>query len=151
MQKKVFILPFSLLLAGIILITSVGVTFDMHLCGDKVKSISVFKKASTCNIMTTGAKVEDCSTDATSKSDKTTTSITERSCCSNLTIFCQNDVLEHKNLVEANAPLNFTFQIPVTSSIQATNLYTYFKNWQPLELPPLLIKDYMSLYQTFRI
>ena len=44
-----FIRPIvSFLLAGIVLLASVGVTLNLHLCGGKVQSIALFVKAQPC-------------------------------------------------------------------------------------------------------
>lgn len=38
----------SLILAGLVLISSVGITVNMHLCGGRVQSVAVFTKAQPC-------------------------------------------------------------------------------------------------------
>ena len=78
-------------LALLMLVTSLGLTLDMHFCGDHLKSYSFFGKAKGCYEMSEGANKNTCSNDQMNMEQNDDCSIQKKNCCDNKTLDFQFD------------------------------------------------------------
>ena len=138
-MKKVFHKTLSVLMALVVLFTTVSLTVDMHYCGDSLVDFSFFHKAETCGMEIVGT-AKDCKP-----------AISQEPCCS-----------DHQIVKEANHDLKTSFD-KLTFGQQtfvATFFYTYInlfegldKNFVPFKdySPPFIERDVQTLYETYLI
>jgi hypothetical protein len=68
----------ALILSGIVLIGSVGVSLDFHICQGKVKTFSIFGIAESCSAMEMNSKCDSSSEES---------AFTRKKCCSNESVY----------------------------------------------------------------
>ncbi|TPN83467.1 HYC_CC_PP family protein [Aquimarina algicola] len=130
----------SLLLALMVLTSTMSFTVNMHYCGDTLVDTVLFKEAKRC-----GMEVQK--PNPSSNACK----ITQKSCCSDQTL-----IIEGQNELKVTFhDLSFEQQLFISSYI-----YSYINLFEGLEQniipfqdypPPLLTRDILILDQTFLI
>lgn len=138
-MKMVFHKILCVLMAFVVMFTTMSFTVDMHYCGDTLVDFSFFTKADTCG-MEKQQSLKPCEN-----------SVTEKSCCSDQQI-----------IKEANQDLKTSFD-KLTLEQQtfvATFFYTYINLFEGLDeniipfktySPPLIKRDVQTLYETYLI
>jgi hypothetical protein len=129
----------SLILAGLVLLASIGVNVNLHMCGGKVKSSAVFGKAAGCPPST--------------MSCHRTSHSTENGCCQEKNIVLKGKVssAEVRTSLELT-PSHYLVAVilPVLYFIHGGNSSAapaQFANYKP----PLLQRDISVLVQSFLI
>ncbi len=139
-MKKLFHKAISVLMAFVVLFTTMSFTIDMHYCGDTLVDVSLFQKAKGCG-MEKAPKTFDCEMPA----------MVEKSCCS-----------DHQIVKEANQDLKTSFDSLsfAQQTFIATFFYTYLNRFEGIEKnfipfkdyhPPFLEQDVLVLNQVFLI
>ncbi len=128
----------SVLMAFVVLFSTMSFTIEMHYCGDTLVDAAIFSKVKTCGM-------ESIET-STCKSSEL-----KKKCCSD-----EQLTFEGENELQLTfEKLNFKQQVFVSSFI-----YTYINLFEGLEeniiplqdyLPPLVVKDILLLDQVFLI
>ncbi|WP_289038566.1 hypothetical protein [uncultured Zobellia sp.] len=139
-MKKVFHKISSVLMAFVVLFTTMSFTVNMHYCGDSLVDFSVFKSAETCG-MEKAQPVKSCENPT----------MTEKDCCTD-----QQFVKEgNQDLKTSFDKLTFDQQTFV-----ATFFYTYINRFEGLDenivpfkdySPPFVERDIQTLYETYLI
>ena len=140
-SRKIGLQVLSVSLSLLVMLSSIGLSLDIHFCQGNIKSIGVFAAAEKC-----GEELEITKCDNHSNSD-----ISRTPCCSNEQYFYQTG-----NADNTSDFIN-TQTIPVVSILQDSedsqsdiflleNVLTY--NGSD---PPLVVKDLTILYDTFLI
>ncbi|WP_410005562.1 HYC_CC_PP family protein [Aequorivita nionensis] len=140
-MKSFFTRILSFFLAVFILFSTSSFTVDMHFCCNKLVDMSILGKAKACKDM---AQKKDSYT-------KQCTTLQEKSCCSNQTVFKKGeDTFKKSNTIVETETLVFV----------NTFFYTYINLFEGLEenitsfktyRPPLLSTDLIILNETFLI
>lgn len=138
-MKEVFHKVLSVLMAFVVLFTTMSFTVDMHYCGNTLVDFSIIQKAATCG-MEKQKKPISCEERKT-----------EKSCCSD-----EQMIIEGLDYFKISFDkLSFEQQTFIT-----TFFYTYINVFEGLEeniipfkdySPPPLIRDVQILHQTFLI
>lgn len=135
-------------LSGLMLLTSVGYSIDMHYCQGKLKSFSVFGKAKSCHSLTK-TKVY-CPHHQKMMVDNKACDLDKKNCCSNKTLHFQLDQLQKVH------SLDYSLSQQMTPLALAKNVV----NWASTDFrisqlpsvcykPPLIVKDQIVLKQSF--
>ncbi|MCX7549940.1 HYC_CC_PP family protein [Xanthomarina sp. F2636L] len=137
-MKQIFHKIGSLLMAFVVLFSTMSFTLNMHYCGDTLVETAIFHKAKGC-----GMEMEKPSTE--------TCSITKKNCCDDkqLAIEGQNELQLQVDKV--------TFQQQV---FIASFIYSYINLFEGLDKnvssfeaykPPLVVKDIFKIDETYLI
>ncbi|WP_440344592.1 HYC_CC_PP family protein [Leeuwenhoekiella palythoae] len=138
-MKKVFYKILSVLMAFVVMLTTMSFTVDMHYCGDSLVDFSFFTKAESCGMEK--AQPVKCENPAMSK----------KSCCSDQKIVKEGS----DDLKTSFTKLTFEQQTFV-----ATFFYTYINLFEGLDenivpfkdySPPFIERDVQILYETYLI
>ncbi len=137
-MKKVFQKISSILMAVVVLFSTMSFTVDLHYCGDTLVETAVFHKAKGCGMEMQNPSTEDC---AIIKSD----------CCSNNQI-----VVDGQDELQLSLEkISFEKQQFITSFI-----YTYINLFESVKestnsykdySPPLVVKELYKLDETYLI
>ncbi|WP_369047620.1 hypothetical protein [Tenacibaculum sp. UWU-22] len=128
----------SVLMAVVVLFSTMSFTIDMHFCGDTLVATSVVKKAETCGMEKQNSSNQDCT-------------VTKKDCCRNeqTVVKGQNQlelptykVVFHKQLLAVAFVYAYT-----TVFKELQNKVILFKNY----IPPLVVKDIHVLDETYLI
>ncbi|CAM1333861.1 Secreted protein [Tenacibaculum insulae] len=128
----------SLLMAFVVLFSTMSFTVDMHYCGDTLMDTAIFHKAETC-----GMEMENPLTDGCS--------ITKKNCCSDeqLAVDGQNELQLQVDKI------TFEQQVFIASFV-----YTYINLFEGLDNnvssfeeyePPLVVKQIFKIDETYLI
>jgi len=137
-MKKVSHKIVSLLMAFVLLFSTMSFSVNMHYCGETLMDSAIFKKAETC-----GMEMENPLTDSCS--------ISKKNCCSD-EIFVVDGQDELQLQVEK---ISFEQQVFIASFV-----YTYINLFEGLEenvtsfrdyAPPLVIREIYKLDETYLI
>ncbi|MBU2940741.1 hypothetical protein RRF68_12145 [Tenacibaculum sp. HL-MS23] len=137
-MKQVFHKIMSLLMAFVVLFSTMSFTVDMHYCGDTLMDTAIFHKAETC-----GMEMENPLTDGCS--------ITKKNCCSDeqLAVDGQNELQLQVDKI------TFEQQVFIASFV-----YTYINLFEGLDNnvssfeeyePPLVVKQIFKIDETYLI
>lgn len=137
-MKQVFHKIMSLLMAFVVLFSTMSFTVDMHYCGDTLMDTAIFHKAETC-----GMEMENPLTDGCS--------ITKKNCCSDeqLAVDGQNELQLQVDKI------TFEQQVFISSFV-----YTYINLFEGLDNnvssfeeyePPLVVKQIFKIDETYLI
>ncbi|MCM5662508.1 HYC_CC_PP family protein [Galbibacter mesophilus] len=139
-MKKIFHKILSVLMAFVVMFTTMSFTVDMHYCGDSLVDFSFFTKAETCGMEKVQATT-GCENPIMSK----------KSCCSDQKIV-------KENIDDLKTSFNkLTFE---QQTFVATFFYTYINLFEGLDENIVPFKDYSSpfierdvqtLYETYLI
>lgn len=138
-MKEFFHKISAIVLATLVLFSTMSFTVDMHYCGDNLVDIAFFKEAKTCG-MEQMKPTKECG-------DK----MEEKSCCTDKQIVVEGED-DLKNTV---VNLSFEQQVFLVSFVHS--YYNLFESTEAADTPflerppPLLDKDYQVLYETFLI
>lgn len=130
---------FSVVMALIVLCSTVSFTVQTHFCGNRLVAMSVFKKAATC-----GMEQEIESTPNSCKYSK-------KSCCSDEQVIIEGQDQLHVSFED------FSFEEQLFINSFFYNYHGLFDDAITLKAPsedyppPFLKKDIQVLYQTFEI
>ncbi|MBU3822065.1 hypothetical protein KO566_08340 [Flavobacteriaceae bacterium XHP0103] len=138
-MKKLFFKIMSMLMAVVVLISTMSFTIDMHYCGDKLVAATLFKKGETCGME---MQKQDTSSEC---------SIVKKNCCS-----------DEQLLVDGQDDLQLTVnKISVDQQIFLLSFtYAYHYLFQPEEAkavslsqypPPRIVKQIYKLDETYLI
>jgi hypothetical protein len=137
-MKQVFHKIMSLLMAFVVLFSTMSFTVDMHYCGDTLMDTAIFHKAETC-----GMEMENPLTDGCS--------ITKKNCCNDEQI-----VVDGQNELKLQVDkITFEQQVFIASFI-----YTYINLFEGLDNnvssfeeyePPLVVKQIFKIDETYLI
>lgn len=138
-MKQLFSKIASILMAIVVLFSTMSFSFSEHYCGDHLVDVGLFSKAESCGMaMETAAADSDCNS-------------IKKDCCS--------DIVKQ---IEGQSNLKIDFQslsIPQQEFVVAFT-YSYLNLFEGTEntdvpfsvySPPLVDKDISVLYQVFRI
>jgi hypothetical protein len=137
-MKKVSHKIVSLLMAFVLLFSTMSFTINMHYCGETLMDSAIFKKAETC-----GMEMENPLTDSCS--------ISKKNCCSD-EIFVVDGQDELQLQVEK---ISFEQQVFIASFV-----YTYINLFEGLDKnvssfeeykPPLVVKQIFKIDETYLI
>tara|TARA_R110001583_G_scaffold53483_2_gene164956 strand:+ start:8474 stop:8890 length:417 start_codon:yes stop_codon:yes gene_type:complete len=138
-MKQVFKKISAILMAFVVLFSTMSFSFSEHFCGDQVMDFALFSKAESCELpMKTAATSSDCIS-------------VIKDCCSD--IIKQVKGQDELNVVFTN--LNLEQQV-----FLASFTYTYLNLFEGIDFeinvfkdysPPLADKDFNVLYSVFRI
>jgi hypothetical protein len=137
-MKKVSHKIVSLLMAFVLLFSTMSFTVNMHYCGETLMDSAIFKKAETC-----GMEMENPLTDSCS--------ISKKNCCSD-EIFVVDGQDELQLQVEK---ISFEQQVFIASFV-----YTYINLFEGLDKnvssfeeykPPLVVKQIFKIDETYLI
>ena len=140
-------------LALLMLVTSLGLTVDMHFCGGHLKSFNLFGKAKGCYEMTEASNVETCSNDQMNMEQNDDCSIQKKNCCDNKTLDFQFDQDQQVQTVDLSIsqPLQqfITAYVAVFffNDFQIESDKTSFAHYKS----PLIARDFHVLYESFLI
>jgi len=144
----------ALLLAFLMLTTSVGYSLDLHYCQGNFKNLAFFKEAKSCHELAKKATSEHCKKmqKPCSKKENANTGVEcEKQCCSHNTILveAETDIFSAKII---NAELLSTdFVVAFVYSFISNYSSTEYANKYILYKPPLPDKDLSVLFQSFLI
>ena len=142
-MKKIYHKTISVLLALIVLLSTMSFSLDMHFCGDHLVDFSIFDQVGTC--MMKAEKSKDFGTCEVMKMD------TETRCCSDIEVTIEGQ----DDLKVSFDQLTFDQQVFITSfGYSYKHLFERFEeNLIPFRdySPPPLIRDVQILDQTFLI
>ncbi|WP_281987765.1 hypothetical protein [Aquimarina aggregata] len=139
-MKKVFHKILSVLMAFVVLLTTMSFTVDMHYCGDSLVDFSIFTEAESCG-MEKAQPTESCDNP----------SMTEKDCCT-----------DQQLVKEGNQDLKISFD-KLTFEQQtfvASFFFTYINLFEGLDenivtfkdySPPFIERDVQTLYETYLI
>lgn len=137
MVKKGIHIGFSLIMALMVLLSTVSFTLEKHFCGDELMNVSMFVKADHC-----GMDMEANNTDASNK----------KKCCND-----ETEVVQDQDKLKLSTFEGFHFEKQLFST---TFIYTYTNLFEGLPeqiiphkdyFPPNLITDIQVLDQVFII
>ena len=132
----------ALILAFIVIFSSLSFTVEKHVCMDEVTDVSFFTEADSC-----GMQDDECKPEETGE----TSSFDEKNCCTNIHELIQG------NQQEQQAIDGFEIsQVPFIIAYAYTYLNLFEDNidnspFTDYSSPPLNDKDIQVLYQTFLI
>jgi hypothetical protein len=137
-MKQVFHKIMSLLMAFVVLFSTMSFTIDMHYCGDTLVDTAIFKKAKGCGMEMQNPLTKGCS-------------ITKKNCCNDKQV-----VIDGQNELKASFDsLSFEQQ-----KIVASFAYTYINLFEDSEkeinsfryyTPPLVVSQIYKLDETYLI
>ncbi len=138
-MKELFYKISTVLMAIIVLFSTVSFTVDMHYCGDTLVDLAVFKEAKSCEM------------EEMQLPQNFDNTVKKKSCCTDRQIIFEGQ----DNLKDTPVKLSFqqqAFIISYTYSYlylfeDSNTVFTSFIGHPP----PLLDKDYQVLYETFLI
>ncbi|MCF6307060.1 MAG: hypothetical protein L3J09_03795 [Flavobacteriaceae bacterium] len=142
-MKKVFSKITGILMATVVLFSTMSFTIDMHYCGDILVDTAIFSKAEGC-----GMEMNHSSSSSSSSSEE---NISNKNCCSETVISIDGD----EEFTTTFKELTFEQQTFV-----ATFVYTYINLFEVNEdnstsfldySPPLVVKDILLLDEQFLI
>jgi hypothetical protein len=140
-RKKIWFKLLSVSLGVLFLFSSIGFSLDIHYCQGKIKSIGIYAPAEKCSEEMEVTKCDNHSDSGISKTP----------CCSNEQYFYQTGNADNTSNF-TNTPI-----IPIVAILQSDddaqidvflseNVLTYNGSG-----PPLVVKDFNILYDTFLI
>lgn len=143
-RAKLSLKLMSLILSGIVLMGSVGVSIDFHICQGKIKTFSFFGDAKTCSVLETKTVCHF--------SDKGE-AFQRKKCCSNESVYgsvsMQTDL--HSDLSNQEIVKNH-IQHCVTNSHIIKVFLQPFSLWEITKPPGSKLKSSINIvYQTFLI
>ncbi|MFT5761791.1 MAG: hypothetical protein ACI8WA_000913 [Polaribacter sp.] len=137
-MKKVFHKIISMLMAVMVLFSTMSFTVDMHYCGDTLVETAIFHKAEGCGMEMQNPTTEGCS-------------VIKSDCCSNNQIVADGQDQLQVSLVK----LSFEQQQFITSFIYSfSNLFEVVKeniNSYRDYSPPLVVRELYKLDETYLI
>ncbi|TMM59120.1 hypothetical protein FEE95_06720 [Maribacter algarum] len=140
-MKKIYYKITSVLLALIVLLSTMSFSLDMHFCGDQLVDFSISDKANTCLMKT----------EMTKTSSSCEVMKMEMGCCSDVEVVFEG----RDDLKISFDQLTFNQQVFVASSVYSyiSRFEGFDENLVPLKdyKPPPLIRDLQILDQTFLI
>ncbi|WP_240640214.1 HYC_CC_PP family protein [Mangrovimonas spongiae] len=137
-MKQVFHKILSMLMAFVVLFSTMSFTIDMHYCGDKLVETAIFHKAKGCGMEMEKPSTEGCS-------------ITKKNCCDDK----QLSIEGQDELQLSVDKISFEQQVFITSFI-----YTYINLFEGLESnvssyeeykPPLVTCQIFKIDETYLI
>ncbi len=137
-MKQVFHKIMSMLMAFVVLFSTLSFTVNMHYCGDTLMDTAIFHKAETCGMEMENPSSKDCS-------------ITKKNCCSD-----EQLVVDGQDELQLSLDkISFEQQIFIASFV-----YTYINLFEGLDKnvssyeeyePPLVIRQIFKLDETYLI
>ena len=143
----------ALIMAFVMFATTVNLAIDMHYCQGQLKSVSFFGKAATCHEM--AAAMKNCphhQKKLAEASPKEGCSKDTKDCCSNKTMHLQSDLDRYHSSADFqfNQELQH-FVIALVNVFFNNNFIGQLApNFQSYK-PPIVVKDYSVLFQSFLI
>jgi len=132
----------SLLLAFIVLFSTVSFSVDKHYCGDMLFSKTVFSHADDCHMQ----PHSDCDEENFSQNKSL-----DNGCCQNIQEFIKGQNLEQKALQIASLDIQKIAIVVDFNSFDFDAIYKPVAYTYQDYSPPLLVKNIPVLVQTFRI
>lgn len=137
-MKKVFHKISAVLMALVVLCTTMSFTIDEHYCGDTLMNTSIFQKAKGCGMEMVQTSSEDCA-------------VVKTNCCKDQHIF-----IEGQNELQLTLQnISFEQQLFIVSFIDAyRNAFQPIKENQLSYLqypPPLIVRQIFKLDETYLI
>jgi len=141
----------ALILAFLMFSSTVGLSVDLHLCQDKIKSFSLFGKAKNCYELVSHNTTKNCLHREKPSDPLNGCSIDKKNCCSNGAFqfksysnqhFCNSSIVINEKITQFVIAFIDTFYF-------SNNLVERFSNHFVLYKPPLKPRDTLVLFQTF--
>jgi len=144
----------ALIMALMVLISSTGLSFDMHYCQGNLQNINLFGEAMSCHEKAKKVESSHCKKKQTAchKNTDPTKTCDENNCCQNEKLTVEN--IDHQFTSEESEAISkielitliaFTQSFLLNNNICPNNPdYLNFK-------PPLILKDFQVVNQTFLI
>ena len=127
----------SILVAFLVMFSTLSFTVDRHYCGERLVDIAVFSEASGC-----GMEIE--------KGNDDVLSFSKKSCCKNETSIVEGNSIDQQALQKLNLQqINFvtafvgSYNNLFVDTTQIPSLYLY--------KPPIIHKDFTLFFENFRI
>jgi len=143
----------SILLAGLVLISSVGFTANMHYCKGKLKSFSLFGKAKTCHESKPMAMMPNCPHHKKMMEEQAGCSEEDKDCCDSKFQYFQSDT--DQQFTSAQLEITVPFQSFVIAVVITVLSNQDFIEKQDLTFayhsPPIIARDTYALLQTYLI
>ncbi|NJB84110.1 CHASE3 domain sensor protein [Wenyingzhuangia aestuarii] len=138
MMKHIFRKIASLLMAFVVLCSTMSFTIDMHYCGNTLMDSSVFQKAKTCGMEMPSAPSKDCA-------------ITKSNCCTDkqLSVDGQDDLQQSVSKISLEQQV-FLVSF-MTSYLNLFTETTKEDNFYRAYAPPLVSKQIYKLDETYLI
>lgn len=139
----------ALLLASLILVTSTGISMDMHFCQNQIKSISLIGEANACHEK---PSLPPCH-QSTSTTNKTGFDVHHDDCCHNSKVVIEKTsthALPHSTLLSKDVSYDFVIAFISIFVHKAPVENRQQKAWL-FPKPPLISTNFQILYQTFLI
>ncbi|NER16273.1 HYC_CC_PP family protein [Spongiivirga citrea] len=137
-MKRIFHKIMSLIMAFVVLFSTMSFTIDMHYCGDTLVDTAIFKKAENCGMKMRSASSSDCS-------------IEKKNCCSDeqLLIDGQNELktsLERLTYEQQQIVVSFVLSyIDLFEGFDGEiNSFREYK-------PPLIVRQIFKIDETYLI
>jgi hypothetical protein len=137
-MKQIFHKIMSLLMAFVVLFSTMSFTVNMHYCGDTLVETAIFHKAEGCGMEMDKPSTKGCE-------------ITKKNCCDDKQL-----VVDSQDELQLSVEkISFEKQVFITSFI-----YTYINLFEGLDnnvssyeeyKPPLVIRQIFKIYETYFI
>jgi hypothetical protein len=129
----------AVFMSAIVLLSTLSFTVDKHFCGDFLVDVAVFKSAKSCG-MEKAVTTDDCGD-----------SMSRKSCCSDEQVVFDSDQDRKESVKELSLEQQY-FVVSFISTYQSALNAPAAKAETPVvRPPPLVVKDYQILYETFLI
>lgn len=131
----------SILLAALMLISTIGISVDIHYCGGKIKSVGIFAPAEKCKaeMQETGCKPE------------VEKGIQSTPCCANKQFFCQVSGLDEVITHQPNIQLTHKIVPLISQSFHLESCVLEDKKPNRGLDPPLIATQIFQVYEQYLI
>lgn len=132
----------AIILALIVIFSSMSFTVEKHVCMDEVTDIAFFTEAESC-----GMEADECDTPGSDDTD----SYNDEDCCTDISQYIPGTHIEQQAIdgfEVAQVPFIIAFTYTFLNIVEVTEErtpYTYYAS------PPVTDRDIQILYQTFLI
>ena len=139
---------FALMMALLMLVTSVGFVLDVHYCQGQLKSVNALGKAKNCHEM--AASMKSCPHDQQAREAMKSCSMEQKGCCENKVVRIQSE--QNQEIISSELELSIRLQQLVIAYVLVflsehllTNDLPVFKLYKP----PLISRDIYVLFESF--
>jgi len=143
----------SILLALLVLVSSVGFTANMHYCKGKLKSFSLLGKAKTCHEAKPMTMMPNCPHHKKMMEEQAACSEKEKDCCDSKFQYFQSDT--DKQIGSAQLEISVPIQQFILASVITFFSALEFTDKQDLNFayhsPPIIVRDTYALLQRYLI
>ena len=142
---------FSLVMAFLILVSTVGISADMHICQDRIRSVSLFGDTKSCYELAGYENKKECPHSLQKKDqNRCNTALQKKACCHNASKLFQADQQPLTHAPEDIQAVN-NYTLPASSpTLLCVELnFDWSTSSAPHYMPPLIVRDFSRLYQLY--